>query len=136
MPDVNTLSKEELGEYFRDYEVGKRGRRRMSLESTDMEGLPATPKIKTRKSRKCDVEMELSSFPNSSTDSATLEVYEKHILIASYKMYHSPKIVLEIDDANEYKYKIIPLGHVDNPTCYFQVRMKYGSHSGSNTHVT
>src|SRR5690625_872704 len=48
MPDLNTLSKEELVEYFKDYEFGKRGSPPMSIEITDMQGLPATPKIKTR----------------------------------------------------------------------------------------
>src|SRR5690625_2109002 len=114
MPDFNTLSKEEIVEYFKENKFGERGSLPMSIEITDVEGLPAKHKIKTRNSLKCDVEMELSTFPNSSTDSATLEVYETDILIESYKMYHSPKIVLEIDDANESKYKIIPLGDTSN----------------------
>src|SRR5690625_5779453 len=37
------------------------------------------------------------------------------------------KIFVEIDDANEYKYKIIPLGDTSNP--YFDLRagLKYGT---------
>src|SRR5690625_7735365 len=72
MPDLNTLSKEELVEYFKDYEFGKRGSPPMSIEITDMQGLPATPKIKTRNSLKCDVEITLTSRPSSSTDSAKI----------------------------------------------------------------
>src|SRR5690625_6017305 len=91
MPDLNTLSKEELVEYFKDYEFGKKGSPPMSIEITDMQGLPATPKIKTRNSLKCDVEITLTSRPSSSTDSANLEIYENDILVDSYKMYHTPR---------------------------------------------
>src|SRR5690625_908469 len=50
MPDLSTLSKEELVEYFKEYKFGERGSPPMSIEITDMQGLPATPKIKTRNS--------------------------------------------------------------------------------------
>src|SRR5690625_588222 len=127
MPDLSTLSKEELVEYFKEYKFGERGSPPMSIEITDVEGLPATPKIKTRNSLKCDVEITLTSRSSSSTDSATLEIYENDILVDSYKMHHTPKFLWEIDDANEYKYKIIPLGDTSNTELYFQVGLKYGS---------
>src|SRR5690625_1126184 len=127
MPDLNTLSKEELVEYFKEYKFGERGSPPMSIEITDVEGLPATPKIKTRNSAKCDLEITLLGGPPSSTDSATLELYENDILMDSYTLYDKVKIFVEIDDANEYKYKIIPLGDVSNPKFYFQVGLKYGS---------
>src|SRR5690625_1415018 len=44
-----------------------------------------------------------------------------------YTLYDKMKIFVEIDDANEYKYKIIPLGDTSNP--YFDLRagLKYGT---------
>ena len=127
MPDLSTLSKEELVEYFKEYKFGERGSPPMSIEITDMQGLPATPKIKTRNSLKCDVEITLTSRPSSSTDSANLEIYENDILVDSYKMYHTPKFLWEIDDANEYKYKIIPLGDTSHAEFDLKAGLKYGT---------
>src|SRR5690606_27105647 len=119
--------KEELMEYFKDYEFGERGSPPVSFEITNREGLPVTPEIKTRNSLKCDVEMTVTSYSGSSTDSATLEVLENDVVIKSYKIFHTPKISLEIDDANEYKYKVTPLGDDSNPNFSLKVGLKYGS---------
>src|SRR5699024_10844781 len=127
MPDLSTLSKEELVEYFEEYKFGERGSPPVSIEITDVEGLPATPKIKTRNSAKCDVEITLIGGPPSSTDSAIVEIYENDLLIDSYTLYNEVKILVEIDDANEYKYKVIPLGDTSNPYLTLRVGLKYGT---------
>lgn len=126
-PDFGAMSPEELMEYFKDYEFGKRGSPPVSLEITDAEGLPAVPRLKTRSSEKCDVEITVSSHSGSSTDSAKLVIYENDVPIDSFKLFHTPKFLIEIDDANEYKYKVVPLGDDSNPNLSLKVGLKYGT---------
>ncbi|MBY5956956.1 hypothetical protein KUV50_02335 [Membranicola marinus] len=80
-----------------------------------------------RSSLSCDLEVSFYRDANSSTDSATVEIYKNSSPWKSYDMEDKQKITVVIDDADSYQYKVTPLGDTSNVDMSLKAGLKFGT---------